>query len=144
MKLLIAFLLCVSASSCNQNDGPENSLKKYVNYRFGANQTKEGILERTTGKMNEYVATLENNELDDFLQTGRVQKKNFRVKLKKCTEEICFITYTVGYNHLTEGKKTFEVEVKKIAELRFIDNTWKIYDVNNVKTYMDSKEEISP
>ena len=118
MKYFLILFYIFSISSCNQNDGPEISLRKYVNYRFGKNQTKDGVLEKSTGKMFDYVSTLEGNDLDSFMQKGRVEKRKFKVKLKKCSESTCFITYIVGYNHLTEGQKTFEVEVKKIAELR--------------------------
>jgi len=144
VKLFFFSFLVFSLFSCNQSDGPEGSLKKYIDYRFSDSQTKEGILKKTTGKMYEYISTLENNELDSFIQLNRVKRKKFKVKSKKCTEDVCFITYIVGYDHLTEGQKTFDVEVKKVAELRLVDSYWKIFDVNNVKTYMNSKEEISP
>jgi len=144
MKLSLFCFLAIFIFSCNQKDGPVNTLKKYIDYRFSSEQSKEGILEKTTGKLHDYVSVLEGNTLDAFMKSRNVKKKKLSIKSKKCTEDICFITYIVAYNHFSEGKNTFDIEVKKIAELRLIEDVWKIYDVNNVKTYMESKEELAP
>ncbi len=137
-KLLLIILLLFS---CTKKEGPEDVLSNFVNYRFEDNQSKAYLLERSSGDLYERIDGMNEEDLGKFLNTN-FEKKKFRIVLKQCEELKCFITYTLAYNTLKQSKPDFRVEVKKIAEVVFVDGRWKINEVNNVKAYYEGKEPI--
>ena len=78
-------------------------------------------------------------EFAKFIDTEHLLKKRVKINLKDCSEEKCSITYTVKY---LDKKSHFIVVIKKIAVLLNIEEKWKVSDVNNIKSHMDSKTEI--
>lgn len=144
MKMYVFTLLVFSFlfSSCTKKSNSEDVLKGYVKYRFSPAQSKEVLLEKTTGSLKERISTMSEDEFKDFVSMEKFKMRKFVINLKRCSDDQCFITYTLSYDQYQEGERKYENEVKKIAEIRKQEDGWKIADVSNVKTYIDSKEEI--
>ncbi len=141
-----SFCLIVFCSSlffgCNSQKGPEETLRNFVNYRFSSSQDKGKTLSYVTGTLEEKIVEMSDEDYKLFEKTTEYKKKKLRINLKKCTENQCFITYTLSFFKKTGEQKSASLEVKKIAELKKTDKSWKIADVNNIKTYIESKEPI--
>ena len=144
MRLAVIFMLFGLLYSCNEYSVPQDVLRNFVHYRFSNNQSKDYILEQTSGVLREKILTMSEDDFNKFINVKNLKKKKFKISYTKCSENKCFITYFLSYDILNEGKKRFSVEIKKIAELEKDLGVWKISDVNNVKTYYDSKEHIFP
>lgn len=134
--LLLIFLGCTKKST------PEFALQEFISYRFEGNQSKDDIVEMTTGKIYDQIAALEGKELEDFLDTKDLRKKKVKVLRKSCEAEKCFLTYIIGYSQGKEEPHDFAVEVKKIAELVQVGEIWKLADISNVKTYIEGRKNL--
>jgi hypothetical protein len=145
-QILIIALNLLLLISCKKENNAEGSLKSFINYRFSKNQNKEGILEKMTNPLKEKYETLTPEEFDQLLLTTNLKVTRLKILNSNCEkEEVCYVTYLLNYDTFNEkNEKSFSTELKKIAELRLVDKQWKIADVNNVRTYHDSKEEIAP
>lgn len=139
-KVLLLFLVF----SCVAPEGPEQALKNFVNYRFSSNQKREKLLEMSAGNLKAQLEVLDEESFKKVYKDQDLKLKRFNVNLKNCSEETCSITYTLSFATLKGKNETFRSEVKKIAEMVKIEGNWKVIDVTNVKTYIDSKEPIAP
>ena len=139
-KIIILFLVY----SCVSSEGPEQALKKFVNYRFSSNQNREKLLEMSAGNLKAQIEVLDEESFNKVYKEQNLKLKKYKINLKNCSEETCSITYTLSFSTLKGKDETFRSEVKKIAEMVKIEGSWKVIDVTNVKTYIDSKEPISP
>ncbi len=119
---------------------PEEVLREYITYRFSSGQTKEKLLDFTTGETSAKVESLTEDQFKRYINTGIYQLKNIKVVLKSCTEKACSITYILSYNR-TQGEPLLN-EIKKVAELEVVEGSWKIKDVSTVKTYFESEVPI--
>ena len=119
---------------------PEEVLREYVTYRFSPGQTKEKLLEFTTGETSSKVESLTEDQFKSYINTGVYRLKNIKVVLKSCTENACSITYILSYNR-TQGEPLLN-EIKKVAELELVEGSWRIKDVSTVKTYFESEVPI--
>jgi len=119
---------------------PEEVLREYVTYRFSPGQTKEKLLEFTTGETSSKVESLTEDQFKSYINTGVYRLKNIKVVLKSCTENTCSITYILSYNR-TQGEPLLN-EIKKVAELELVEGSWRIKDVSTVKTYFESEVPI--
>ncbi|MCY4524873.1 MAG: hypothetical protein OXB84_09045 [Halobacteriovoraceae bacterium] len=125
--------------SCQSEKGPDASLHDYINYRFSSGQDRDWLLEHTWGELNNRIQRMNEQELLQFTNMGHIKKKRVKINLKDCSASKCSITYTVKY---IDRKSQFVVQTKKIATLVNIDGKWKVSDVNNIKSYMDSKKRL--
>lgn len=80
---------------------------------------------------------MNDKEFDHFTKNIKYKKKKFKVILKKCNDSRCFITYILTYAQPLPNNPDFEIEVKKIAELKNQEGLWRITNVNNVKSYIE-------
>ena len=142
MKNIILVFLCFLAFACTKKSTPERTLQDYVDYRFNKSQEKDDLLEMTTGTLYERISIMEDEQLKNFLKGERLQKKRLKILLKNCQDTQCFLTYILTYSQGTENPKEFGVEVKKIAQLDKVGESWKISDVSNVKTYIEAKKDL--
>lgn len=141
-KLIIVFASILLAISCTKKLGPEETLREFIDYRFTSNQSAEKIMSFLDGDILEETQEMKDEELKQFLETEKFRKNSFKIIHANCNEDKCFLTYVLKYVETKEEEKS-ETEVKKIAELRKVDeNTWKIFDITNVKTYIENKETI--
>lgn len=141
-KTLIALVLIGLTFGCSKKNDPENALRDYVNYRFSTSQSKDKLLDMTSGELNLSIQQMTDEEYAQFSDVGRYKKGNLNIALKKCTETTCFITYTLKYQVMENDQKTIEAEIKKVAKLVQEKDIWKVSDVNNVKTYFDAKQPL--
>ena len=132
--ILFFFLL-----SCQTDKGPEALLLDYVDYRFTTGQKRDWLLSNTSGALNKEINQMSEEAFSRFSDVGHLQKKRIKVNLKDCSESKCSITYTVKY---IDKKSRFVIVTKKIAILVNHGDGWKVGDVNNIKSHMESKKEI--
>lgn len=135
LKLLICIFLlqgCFPKKALK----PEDALREYISYRFTQGQSKEKLLDLTTGEVRAKVESLTDEQFKRYINTSVYRLKNVKVVLKSCSETQCSITYIISYDK-AEGEPQLS-EIKKIAELEKIDGHWKIKDVSTVKTYFES------
>lgn len=136
------FLLFGLAIGCTKKSTPEKTLKDYIDYRFSSGQDKEDLLEMTTGPLQEKISEMEEDDLKKFLEVDKLQKKKLKILLKNCQETECSLTYILSYSQGESRPKDFGIEVKKIAQLLKIENSWKLSDVSNVKTYIEAQKNL--
>jgi hypothetical protein len=147
MKLFNIILLVVVlliSFSCEKKDGPDSVLKKFVHYRFGANQSRDTMLDMTTGILSMKIADMTEQEFSSFSNMGGYKLSRFDIHIRKCTEDQCYLTYVVKYSISKLNEVSFKVEVKKIADMKLENGVWKIADVSNIKSFYDSKKPIFP
>jgi hypothetical protein len=130
-------------ASCTKRQSAEDVLSTFIKYRFNKNQSREVLLEKTTGSLFEKISEMDEETLARFIYNDDLKLRKYKVTLSRCSDETCFITYTLAYDQGDQKGRTFETEIKKIAEIKREDGLWKISDVSNVKTYIDSKRPIS-
>ena len=139
MKLLLVFLLVFG---CSKSESPEEKLQEFVDYRFQTNQSKDKLLSYLTGKLHSAIESMSEEEFGKFIENLKYKKKKFKIVLKKCSDEKCFITYVLSYTQPVPKNPDFEVEVKKIAEMERVEDQWKISNVSNVKSYIEGMKPI--
>lgn len=141
-KLLIVATILLSFISCSKKLGPEETLKEFIDYRFSNNQNMEKVMSYLDGDILEETQQMSEEQFKEFLETEKFKKSSFKVIHSNCNTDKCFLTYILKYVESKDVEKS-ETEVKKIAELRKVDeNSWKIFDITNVKTYIENKETI--
>lgn len=141
MKFAVIFL-SLFIFSCTKKSSPERTLQDYVEYRFTSSQEKEDLLDMTTGTLYERINDMEEDELKKFLTGDSLQKRRLKILLKNCQDTKCFLTYILTYTQGKGNPKDFGVEVKKIAQIDKVGESWKISDVSNVKTYIEAKKDL--
>lgn len=144
MKYFLLFVLILGVS-CNTKKSPEATLKEFVNYRFKDSQSRDDMLDLVTGKVADRIRTMSEEDFKKFIETQTLAKRKFKVNIKNCEKigkrDICYLTYTVGYKD-SLSDSAYRVETRKIATLESINEEWKIADVNNVKTAIDTQDAI--
>jgi hypothetical protein len=87
---------------------------------------------------------MSDEDFEKFSDLRGIKSNSFKVISKSCQENKCFLTYSISYKTVSQDKDTFSSEVKKIAEIVFVQGRWLISDVSNIKTYHESNEPINP
>lgn len=145
MNLLKIFLLSFLFISCEKSGSPESRLKGYVKFRFEEGHTKEEILSWLADPLRAKYEDLSDQQFKTISDVKGLKLKKFRVVNSNCSNpKACYITYTIKYETSRQNQSVFSTEVKKIAELKQDGDTWKIADVNNIKTFHSSEDEITP
>ena len=125
---------------------PSGALQDYIDYRFSSGQSKDKTLSLVTGPLFVLVNEKTDEELERFNNaTVGHKKRDFKILLEKCESngiEECHLTYLISYDVLEKGKKSYSIEVKKMAAIQKDQGKWKVADVKNIKTYIDSKKGI--
>lgn len=141
MKHYILIILTIFIfQSCQSQKGPTIVLKEFLSYRFKQDQNKEDVLKYITGSFKEKVLALSESDIKDFLNSSKLVKKKLKIEIKKCDESKCFLTYVLSYKQNGIDNEAYEIDVKKIAELHLIDDTWKIENVSNIKSYIEAQK----
>lgn len=143
MKFFV-FIITLLAFSCTKKQvSAEDVLSGYIQYRFKSSQSKTELLSKTTGELYQKIVDMDEDTFKKFSTNENKRMRKYRVDLSRCSNETCFITYTLSYDEGDKKGRKFETEIKKIAELQLEDGAWKIADVSNIKTYIDSKRPLS-
>ena len=140
MKYLV--LLLVLTSCFSKGDSPEAALREFVDARLEKAVARDFVLDHTTGKMRVSVEAMSDDEFTKFADLSNYKRDTFKVISKSCQEKRCYLTYSLGYRTTTDGKASWSSEVKKIAELLWVEGKWLIADVSNIKTYHETSESI--
>jgi hypothetical protein len=144
MNKFLLLCLFIFASCIEDNHTPESALKEMIETRMGKIVSRDEVLDQVTGPMKASVENMSDEDFNKFADLTNVEKNSFKILSKSCQEKKCFVTYSIAYKTKQEDKATFTSEVKKIAEIIFIEGKWLISDVSNIKTYHESLEPINP
>jgi len=136
---LLAFLL---VGCFDRGDSPEGALRDFTNARLEKMVDRDFVVSRTTGKMRVSVESMSDQEFTVFSDLRKYKQDTFKIISKSCQEKRCYVTYSLGYHENTADKKTWVSEVKKIAEIIWVEGKWLIADVSNIKTYHETAETI--
>lgn len=140
-KLSLFIILSLALVACNKESTPESSLESLISMRFNGGDRGD-ILKVVTGKLQQQIEGMSDENLSLFLETEGLKKRRLKVTLKNCEQSRCFITYILKYKDSRPTGSEFDVEVKKIAEVELVGETWLVSDISNLKTYIESKKEI--
>ncbi len=145
MKLNLILILLVSLIvSCSKKLGPEESLREFVRLSINGKMDKATLLDSTTGNLKSELDALDEDQMSKYLKVEGASRDSFRVNLNNCQPTICFLTYTLKYEQSSNGTKSFDVELKKMAELRFVEEKWLLADITDIKTYYQAEQPIEP
>ena len=144
MKLILSILF-ITLLSCDKGaKTPEGLLKMYVRDLTSGRTIKLSYFEKyTTGKLWESVENLEEDEFKKFISMGKVKNAKVQISNKNCIADQCTLSYIVKYDTVEDSKKTFQSEVKKVAVIQKDGEIWKISEVSNIKTYIESNIPIN-
>lgn len=137
--LLTLFLLAACVSDPTT---PEIALKDFIEARMGKIASREFIAGRVTGAMKLSLEGMTEADFNKFADLRHARKESFKIISKSCQEKKCYLTYTISFSTKQDDKQIFTSEVKKIAELQWVEGKWLISDVSNLKTYHESLEPI--
>ena len=140
-SLPLLLLLLLAGLSCAKKTGPEETLTKFVNYRFSSGQTKQGLLDMASGKIKQSLQSMSDEQFEKFANMP-IKKKRFKIIKTQCSPDECSITYLIKYDLQGGKKRLSSVESKKIALLENVEGAWFIKDVNNVKEFHKSDQVI--
>lgn len=142
MKFILMILFLVSCTKDIKT--PEGLLAKFTEDITTKNMDRDYYYKYTTGKMKESIEKLTDEEFEEFRNLSRVKNSRVDIQKKNCTEQKCSLTYIIKYDYQgSESKENeFKSEVKKVANLVKVEETWKIEDVSNIKTYHESVKPI--
>lgn len=143
MKILICSIIAFTFLSCVSENGPEYVLKSFIDQRFSGGVDKEDFSKFFAGELLEDIATLDESTIGKLNEVKDFKKYSYKMNFKRCDEEKCFLTYTLIFDATAISGKSnsrVRVKVKKIAELRRDDMSWKIHGISDIKTHYDYKE----
>tara|TARA_R110000868_G_scaffold100129_4_gene275455 strand:- start:1328 stop:1765 length:438 start_codon:yes stop_codon:yes gene_type:complete len=145
--MIKTFLLClitVFAFSCSKKLGPDESLREIVKLSISGKMSKDQLLSATTSPLRDELAALSEEDMNKYLKIEGASKDSFQINLSNCEELVCYLTYTLKYDTSKDGVKTFGVELKKMAELKKVDEKWLLADITDIKTYYEAQQPIEP
>ncbi len=146
MKILAYILVSLLTISCNQDQGPEQVLRSYVNLRFQKGDNLKALINKTTGELKadlESLSTLGEEARKKFDQSSQFTKKTLKVLSRDCNKKTCKITYIISYQKKTDGNP-YNAEIRNVANLSFVEGAWKIGSIGGLKSYFESKKDIEP
>ncbi len=144
LRLTILLTAAMALVSCTKKLGPEESLREFVRLSINGKMDKDTLLEATTGDLKTDLAALDEEQMSKYLRVEGASRDSFRINLSNCQPKVCFLTYTLKYEQSSNGVKTFEVELKKMAELRLEEESWLLADITDIKTYYQAEQPIEP
>ena len=141
-KLNFALIALVFLTACNSQKSPEEVLQKYINLRIDHNQSRDALTPYLTGEMLKGVLALSEEDYDKFSKNTNIKKKRFKINLKRCNDQKCYLTYTFKYTGPRKGNDDYIMSVKKIAEVVKVEDKWKISKVSDLKSHLESLKAI--
>ncbi len=134
------FILLLVLGSCMKKSGPDEILQNYINDRFSKELEKEDFKDYFAGELLEELEGLDAKVIGDLNEVQKAKKKRLAIDFKRCDDDKCFITYTLSYDstaNAADSETKVVVKVKKIAELRRLENEWRIFGITDIKTFYD-------
>lgn len=134
--ILALFLL----TSCVKTGGPEQVLKEYANKRFNNELSKDDFKDYFDGEILADFEAVDEKALGELNQVNTSKTRRVEIEFKRCDESKCFLTYSIVYSTQANANNLsspVQVKIKKIAELKKIDDKWKITGITDIKTHYD-------
>lgn len=144
MRLLLATLLLISFGCQKKNNTAEEALHNFIDLHVGKTIKREKLATLITGKLLEQLEALPPEEFEELVDMRNIKKGSVKIVTRTCSDVKCTLTYTISYSTMSDNKKVYDTEVRKIAEIERVGDEWLISDVSNIKTYHDSLEAINP
>lgn len=146
MRIIVLLTMTLSLfTSCQKENTAEAQLKEFIRLRYKGEQRKDKVLKWLVDPLYTEFNSIPDEDFEKTMGVGGRKLKDIRVLTKNCDSEAnCFLTFIIKFETYGNDKKLFTSEVKKLANLKKIENSWKIADINNVKTYHDSHVPIEP
>ncbi len=132
--------------SCTKKTTPEGVLKEFVSKRFSQEFEVDDFQEYLAGEILNEVLAEDGKYLEKINASKNFKMGKFKINAKRCIEEKCFLTYSLGYSApydtKDENSKTgnVSVNIRKIAEMKKFEGMWKIFSITDVKTNFDYEE----
>lgn len=166
MKIFLNFLLFVCLLSCSKEaSSPEDLLKQFVNDMTSKKLDKEYFEKHTTGKMLEKVADFEAElkkinesipkeerdekelKVENVSPLTFVKKPKLEILRKNCQDNRCSLTFIIKFTQKMheadkENSADYTTEVKKLAVVVKEDEHWKLADITNIKTFLETNKPI--
>ena len=134
MSKQVLILILSILISCQKNTGPEALLSQFERKSIQSDQGREGL------KLFLTVDALKKYEYAKRFQ-GETLIKKIKFIYSNCKNDSCSYTYDITYRVEKAGSTSF-VDVRKQAVLKKVEKTWKIDDIEIIKSYMDNKKPI--
>ena len=128
--------------SCNTKapTSPEGVLNHFITKRFSGAKVSE---------LSKYVSQDFLNKMDSLSGTKYEELTNYKkgkVKVisKQCEKDgsLCKLTYYIAYSQKEGGKRAYDTETKKVANILKSGESWVIDDIHHIKTYHDMIEKL--
>ncbi len=138
LGIKVIFILLLSLVSCQKNEDPENILRSFIKKRFSKNVDFEELT-------SFFVQDLKKEYENSREEVEKLFKKKFifkylKVRHKEFNNDTASITYSLAYK---DDKVDSITVVKKIALFRKENKSWKIYDIQNIKTNLTILEKLN-
>ncbi|MCT4642373.1 MAG: DUF4878 domain-containing protein [Bacteriovoracaceae bacterium] len=145
MKILYFLLSFALLSSCfNNNDTALGALKNYVNKIAKGNLSKDDYKDMTTGSLLKSIEQLSDQDFEKLNRTQSIDLEKVKILRESCEIDSCAITYIVEYKSKAADGSSYKTSVRKIANLSKHEKSWKISQVDNIKTYHETNDALNP
>jgi hypothetical protein len=132
--ILLVFVACTKTNKLNEVEA-EKAFRRYIDLRFSnQSQTKQELLEYTTGIHRTALEQLTEEEFRVFNNLQNIKKNTFKVLSVHCASLICSLRYNLAYTTSKDQTETFSSQVEKAVELRLDNGHWKIAEISDLST----------
>lgn len=142
MKKLAYVFVLLSILSCQQDLGPEQVLRSYINLRFLPDTKLSDLVSKTTGELKANLESLDQEQKRKFTQAGQFKKKSLKILSRDCSKKSCKITYIISYVR-DLGENPYNAQIRNVANLELVGKVWRISSVGGLKSYFESKKDIN-
>ena len=113
------FLIVLFLWGClmHKTQSPEDVLRTYINDRLSPSQTKQELLNLSTGKMRKRILAMDQENFKKFTNTSMFKLNSVEITLKSCGRNHCTITYVLRYSKMSGDSTSVSNEIKKVAEM---------------------------
>lgn len=140
-NLLLLMLILISCSKGAKT--PEGLVKMYIEDITTKTLSRDYFEQYTTDDLYNKIETMNDDDFQKFASLKMVKNAKVEITNKSCiSDEQCSLTYIVKYDYNGKDNKSFKSEVKKLAIVKQIEGNWKLSEVSNIKTYLDSQTPI--
>ena len=141
MKILLMTLLVLASCTKGENSA-KGALQSLANAFEEKNVSKEFLLSKTTGKLNQEIQDSNDSEWENYFGTGIAGPYKIYFEQETCNKIQCVVTYIVKYKQASEDKENSQIEVKKVATVVLVDGNWLVAEITNIKTHIENKNDL--
>jgi hypothetical protein len=157
VKISFSFIILMSTLfNCSRptQDTPEGTLNLFIQERF-SDSNEEQLMKYFTNDFKLKLQVELKESLDQAVPQAdsvaevefkkKYKKKDFSISKMNCDKtDQCVARYILEYFTVNDKdqKQQFLTETKKVAILKKVDGQWLIDDVEHLKTYHESLEQI--